>query len=267
MKTPTILLGPLLVALATTSVALAQVPAAQPAPPPAPAPTATETLSPDRFAQEIARFAELDSATPPPSCAYLFVGSSSIRFWKSLSEDMAPYPVINRGFGGAHVSDVDYFFEKVVTPYKAKAIFFYAGDNDLWAGKTADRVLADFKTFMTLKTAKLGQTPVYFIAIKPSKQRLSQLALQDQVNQAIRAMGATRKDLRFVDVAPPMLEAGVPKDIFVADGLHMTPEGYAIWTSVVRPVVELDARENHTCKGEPPARKKPAMGWLFRKKT
>jgi len=264
MKISTIVLGLSLAVLATSSVAFAQV-----APPPAiqPPPLPAEALSPERFAPEIAHFAEIDAATPPPSCAYLFVGSSSIRFWKSLSEDMAPFPTINRGFGGAHVSDVDYYFDKVVSPYKARAIFFYAGDNDLWAGKTPDQVVADFRKFMTLKTEKFGRTPVYFIAVKPSKQRFAQIALQDQVNQAVRTLGASRKDLRYVDIVPAMLEAGTPKEIFVADGLHMTPEGYALWTSVVRPVVEMDAKENRSCKVEPPARKKPAMGWLFRKKT
>ena len=35
----------------------------------------------------------------------LFIGSSSIRRWVSLAEDMAPYPSINRGYGGAHYYD------------------------------------------------------------------------------------------------------------------------------------------------------------------
>ena len=264
MKTSKIVLGLSLAVLATASVAFAQVPGA---PPPLPAPPPAEPRSPERFAQEIAHFAEIDAATPPPTCAYLFVGSSSIRFWKSLREDLAPYPTINRGFGGAHVSDVDYYFDKVVTPYKARAIFFYAGDNDLWAGKSPDQVISDFKTFMTLKTERSGQTPVYFIAVKPSKQRISQLALQDQVNQAVRALGESRQDLHFVDIVPTMLESGVPKDIFIADGLHMTPEGYGLWTSVIRPVVEADARENRTCRADVAIKKKAPVRWFWRKKT
>lgn len=266
MKTTKIVLGLTFAALATASVALAQVPAT-PAPVAAAPPPPPETLSPERFAQEIAHFAELDAAAAPPACSYLFVGSSSIRFWKSLSEDMAPYPTLNRGFGGAHVSDVDYYFDKVVTPYKARAIFFYAGDNDLWAGKTPDQVIADFKTFMDLKTQKAGQTPVYFIAVKPSKQRFAQIGLQDQVNQAVRTLGKTRKDLRFVDIVPPMLEAGAPKDIFVGDGLHMTTEGYALWTSVVRPVLVADAKDKRACGPELPAKKPSSLGWPWRKKS
>ena len=45
-----------------------------------------------------------------------------------------------------------------------------------------------------------------------------------------------------------MMEAGGPKDIFVADGMHMSPAGYAIWTARVGPVVRLNTqREARAC--------------------
>lgn len=203
-----------------------------------------------RFAPEFAHFAELDRATPPKPCGFLFTGSSSVRFWKTLDQDMAPYPVTNRGFGGSQIADVTLNFDKVVAPYHPRAIFFYAGENDLWAAKkTPAEVAADFQAFMDLKDRRLGATKVYFITLKPSKQRFTQLAEQAQVNDAIRAMAAGRADLTVVDVVPTMLENGQPKDIFVADGLHMTPAGYVLWTQVVRPVVEHEAKTGRACKG------------------
>lgn len=203
-----------------------------------------------RFSPEFAHFAELDRATPPKPCGFLFTGSSSVRFWKTLDQDMAPYPVTNRGFGGSQIADVTLNFDKVVAPYHPRAIFFYAGENDLWAAKkTPAEVAADFQAFMDLKDKRLGATKVYFITLKPSKQRFTQLAEQAQVNDAIRAMAAGRADLTVVDVVPTMLENGQPKDIFVADGLHMTPAGYVLWTQVVRPVVEHEAKTGRACKG------------------
>jgi lysophospholipase L1-like esterase len=43
-----------------------------------------------------------------------------------------------------------------------------------------------------------------------------------------------------VDVASPMLGGdGRPKpELFVEDGLHMTPAGYDIWTAVVSQALE-----------------------------
>jgi len=203
---------------------------------------------PERFAPEIAAFEAADGAQPLAPCPVLFVGSSSIRFWRSLAADMAPIRVLNRGFGGSEISDVDFYFDKVVSPYHPRAIFFYAGDNDVNSGKSTERIVGDFTRFLDLKDKALGRTPVYFISLKPSKLRWSQFAAQGEVNARIRALAARRRDLRFVDVVPTMLADGKPKDIFIADGLHMTPEGYALWTAVIRPVVEREVAAPGGCK-------------------
>lgn len=208
-----------------------------------PATAAVQPNGPERLASEIEAFATADRAAPPKACELVFTGSSSVRFWRTLGADMAPIPVINRGFGGSQISDVNFYFDRVVGPYHPRAIFFYAGENDLFAGKAPDQVVADFERFMALKTARLGATPVYFISLKPSKARLNQKAEQDAVNAKIRAMAGARADLDYVDVVPTMLEAdGTPKDIFIADGLHMTPAGYELWTAVVRPVADAAAK-------------------------
>lgn len=208
-----------------------------------PAPTLEQELG-----AEVAKFVEADRVAPPAPCQVLFVGSSSIVKWKeTLAADMAPMPVINRGFGGSHIEYVNRWFDQIVAPYRPRAIVFYAGENDLDAGKSADRVVADFDEFMKRKSEALGKTPVYVISLKPSKLRFSQFALQSQVNTAIRERAARRSDLHYIDVVSPMLENGKPKDIFVSDGLHMNAAGYRIWTRVVReallPNTEAEARK------------------------
>jgi len=196
----------------------------------APAPTLEQSL-----AAEIDRFAAADRIAPPAACQVLFVGSSSILKWtESLASDMAPLPVINRGFGGSHIEYVNRWFDEIVARYRPRAIVFYAGENDLDAGKSVDRVVADFDTFMARKSQALGETAVYFISLKPSKLRFAQFPLQTQVNDAIRARAAKRSDLHYLDVVAPMLENGKPKELFGDDGLHMNREGYLIWTRVVK---------------------------------
>jgi lysophospholipase L1-like esterase len=233
-------------ALALLCLALQAAPAV--AQPPAAATSPATAKGPERFAPEIAAFAAADRQHRPAPCGFLFVGSSSIRFWKTLSGDMAPLPTVNRGFGGSTIADVDYYFDQVVAPYRPRAIVFYAGENDIAAGATPGAVTADFARFMDLKTKALGPTPVYFISLKPSKLRWAQRDAQAQVNAQIQAFAAQRNDLRYVDVSPAMLAEGVPKDIYVADGLHMTPEGYRLWTAVIRPVVEAEAKRPTACK-------------------
>ena len=198
---------------------------------------------------EIEEFVKADRAARPAACQVLFVGSSSIVMWKTLANDMAPIPVIIRGFGGSHIEYVNRWFDQIVAHYGPRAIVFYAGENDLASGKTVERVVADFDTFMTRKTGALGQVPVYFISLKPSKLRFAQFALQTQVNDAIRERAAQRTDLHYIDVVTPMLQDGKPKDLFRDDNLHMTPEGYAIWTQAVRaallPGADAEARTCH----------------------
>lgn len=196
---------------------------------------------------EIDRFVEADRRSPPALCQVLFVGSSSFVKWKdTLKADMAPIPVINRGFGGSHIQYVNRWFDLIVAPYKPRAIVFYAGENDIDAGNPPDKVIADFDEFMALKTKALGNTPVFFISVKPSKLRFSELSLQAQVNGAIRTRAEKRHDLRYLDVVPAMLEGGKPKDIFRPDGLHMNEQGYAIWTRIIRgallPIIETERR-------------------------
>ena len=202
-----------------------------------------------RLAVEIDRFVQADHAAPPAACQVLFVGSSSFVRWQHLATDMAPMPVINRGFGGSYIAHVNRWFDQIVAPYRPRAIVFYAGENDIDAGKPVAQVVADFDAFMTRKSQVLGNTPVYFISVKPSKLRFTELSLQRQVNDAIRARAAKRSDLHYIDVVPEMLQKGRPKEIFGPDNLHLNQEGYLIWRRVVRANIlpNTDAEER-TCR-------------------
>ena len=202
-----------------------------------------------RFDAAIAAFETSDKTAMPPRCATLFVGASSIRFWTSLKEDFPDRTVINRGFGGSTVWEVDHYFDRVVAPYQPKEIVFYAGENDLWVDKRSpDEIYADFVQFMRLKEKALGATPVYYISAKPSKQRFEQLGVQAALNGKVKALADARNDLAFIDIVPAMLKPdGKPKDIFVADDLHMTPAGYALWTPLVD--AALDAGQESKAPG------------------
>lgn len=212
---------------------------------PVPEPIAFTPPSEPRFAETIAQFEAADKTTMPPRCATLFVGSSTIRRWSSLKEDFPDRTVINRGFGGSTVWEVDAYFDRVVTPYKPNAIVFYAGDNDIAANRTVDQVYGDFETFMRMKDRSLGKTPVWFIAVKPSKLRWDMQGKMTEVNTRVKTLADKRDDLAYVDIVPIMLKSdGTPKDIFVSDKLHMTPEGYALWT----PIVEAALAEGQKAK-------------------
>src|ERR1041385_1910372 len=109
----------------------------------------------NKWEADIKKFEEADRQNPPPKGAVLFVGSSSIRMWKDVAQDFPETKVINRGFGGSEIADSTYFVDRIVTPYQPRLIVFYAGDNDLAAGKTPQKVFEDYQAFVSRVREKM----------------------------------------------------------------------------------------------------------------
>lgn len=198
------------------------------------------------FASEIYNFFVQDELFPPTACRTVFTGSSSIRFWLTLQDDFPDLEPLNRGFGGSQITDVIGYFDILLTRHQPKEIIFYAGENDLNAGRSPSAVAARFAAFMALKTERLGDAPVYFLSIKPSFARLEERSAQIAANGLIKSMADGRDDLTYIDVATPMMDGETPKPIFISDQLHMTLDGYKIWTDIVAPVLANPARPVRT---------------------
>jgi lysophospholipase L1-like esterase len=201
---------------------------------------------PNRFAKEIEAFRDLDSKNSVPAEPVLFVGSSSIRIWRT-HDSFPALAVINRGFGGSHISDVIYFADRVLLPYKPSVVVFYAGDNDIAAGKSAQRVADDYRRFADLVHQRLPAAKIIFLAIKPSTQRWSFWPEMKRANELIRAFSQRDKRRFFADVATPLLRSdGTPDDsLFLDDKLHLNPEGYEVWTRALSPLLRkvLESRD------------------------
>ena len=191
--------------------------------------------APEKWTAAIDKFTEADKTNPPPRDAVVFVGSSSIVKWTSLTKDFPDLKVINRGFGGSELGDTLHYADRIVIPYRPRAVVVYAGDNDLNAGKTPETVFADFKALVAKIHAKLPQTRIVYIAVKPSPSRWKIKDKGEKTNALIAAECAKDARLRFVDIWKPMLnEKGEPRpDLFVKDMLHINEAGYAIWTPLV----------------------------------
>lgn len=188
---------------------------------------------------DIDAFVAADRAHAPAPGGVLFIGSSSIHFWSSLAADFPGIPVINRGFGGSALPDSTFYADRIVWPYKPRVIVLYAGDNDMAEGASPAQVLASFQAFVARARQGVPGVPVVFVSIKPSLARVALWPQMKQANDLIRDWAATQKDVRFVDIAPVMLDAqGKPRaELFRPDGLHMLPAGYALWIAALKPVL------------------------------
>ncbi len=192
-----------------------------------------------RFQYEINRFKAADKLNFPDSNQILFIGSSSIRKWKSIEHDFQPIPVINRGFGGSTIAEVIYFSDDIIFPYKPKAVFLYAGENDL----TDDRLSASdlvkiLDVYVRMMNFYLPDTKLYFISLKPSPARKKYQQKFNEANKLIQeyCKSGANKPV-FIDISEAMKDDSgtVRRDIFIKDNLHMNAEGYKIWTEILTP--------------------------------
>ena len=195
------------------------------------------------FANEIYAFIMEDAVAPPTQCKSLFVGSSSIRFWVTIEDDLPNLDIVQRGFGGSQMEHVNLYFDLLVANHRPARIFLYEGENDINAGDAPETVLADLMTFLDKKDKALGDTPVYFISIKPSPARAADFDAQQKANALVRKLAKSRKDLAYIDVVDAMMEDGTPKDIFVFDSLHMNHDGYKLWAAEIDGALNSEALE------------------------
>jgi lysophospholipase L1-like esterase len=195
--------------------------------------------TPVRWEQEIRAYEAADRTNPPPRNGILFIGSSSIRLWKSLAEDFKGLPVINRGFGGSQMNDTVFYADRLVLPHHPRQVLVYAGDNDLAAGKSPEHVLESFQALVAKLQRDLPEARIAFISIKPSPARWNLIDQIRAANHLILQFTHSDKPLAFIDVFTPMLgEDGKPREaLFAADKLHLNRAGYDLWTSVIRPYV------------------------------
>src|SRR5262249_31231430 len=98
----------------------------------------------------------------------------------------------------------------------------------------------DVQKFVQIVHGKLPQTWIIVMSIKPSYLRWAQWPAMQEANALIQNWVKTQQRVQYVDVAMPLFDpktGELPRDEFVEDGLHMTPKGYVVWTSVMKPIL------------------------------
>ena len=191
----------------------------------------------NRYEFEIVDFEKEDSLNGIKKNEILFVGSSSFRKWLNMEKDLFPLPVLNRGFGGSTMPEADYYFFRIVKPYKPKAIVIYEGDNDVLAPfLTPEVILKSFDIFVQLINQNLPATKIFFVSIKPSPSRFQYLSKMKKTNTLIKKYCRKNKNLFYIDITKPMFDKNgrIREDIFGKDELHMNEIGYKIWAKIIK---------------------------------
>ncbi len=178
---------------------------------------------------------------PPAPGSVICIGSSHMQLWKGVKEDLAPLTVTNYGIGGSRMTQAaDLFIDNLAIPFKPRAVILYEGSNDLSGGAKPETILANFQKIHRKLHAALPQARLYVLGLVPSPgKRFEKIGDLKKTNELLAKECATQPWMKFIDVTSPLLGAdGKPKEeLFKPGDIHMVPAGYAVWKSVIAPVI------------------------------
>lgn len=191
---------------------------------------------------EIDKFKELDKKEYYPPESILFLGSSSIRLWETLKEDMAPMPLIQRGYGGAHFRDLIFYIDTILNHHDLSMIVCFVA-NDISQKKSDESVkiiLRNYDYVIKRIRKKHPSLPIIQISITPTESRWHLWSKINELNLALKEYCDTHSKMVFLETTSHFLNAeGIPKkELFRTDKLHLNNDGYALWSSLIRSQVE-----------------------------
>lgn len=193
------------------------------------------------YTDAVATWAAQDDLDPGPAEPLVFTGSSSIRRWEGLLRSYADHRPVQRGIGGAQVAEIAWWADNLVLRHNPRGVVVFAGTNDVAAGVEPEAVVARFRCLRERVWVAFGRDrPVFFIGITPTPARWDQWDRASAVNDAVEALSLDDPGLVYVDVPAGFLSEGAPPPdaLFVADGLHLSDAGYALWDAILR--AEID---------------------------
>ncbi len=192
---------------------------------------------PKRFAKSIIAFAEQDKKSGFDKGSIVFVGSSSVRML-NIPKYFPGLRALNRGFGGAHISDVNYYIEQTVLKYEPSKIVFFCGGNDLWSGKSVQQVKEDFENFTTSLFDRFPNAELIVLGTRPSPRRIKILETELSMNAVYDEIARNDKRIEYLGGScDRFLDAdGQPIiGLYAKDKVHMNDAGYRIWVEILEP--------------------------------
>lgn len=172
----------------------------------------------------------------------LVTGSSSVRLWDSIHTDLAPFQVMQRGYGGAKLTDFNHYSDRIIKPQPFKAILIFVA-NDITGGefdRTPREVFQLYKTMVKQIGERNPATPVFWIEVTPTPSRWSAIREIQKSGNLIRSYCERNQDLYFIDTYDVFMnQQGVADpDYFRKDMLHLNRKGYLRWSETILKALE-----------------------------
>lgn len=192
----------------------------------------------DRFEQAIVRFEQDPRIGDYPNDSIVFAGSSTIRLWQTLEQDMAPYPIIQRGFGGSDTASILWYAQRIFTPLQYRAVVFFSANDIMGRADDAspEEVVARVREIVAIARKGNPEMPVFWIAVTPTRARWHVWPQAAELNAALQLLADGDDHFYFIATEIHYRnEQGEPREeLFVDDLLHLNADGYRILTHLVK---------------------------------
>jgi hypothetical protein len=192
--------------------------------------------------QDMQVFDSLNTAEDSDEKTLLVTGSSSIRLWDQVHADLAPFEVMQRGYGGAKLTDFNYYTHRIIKLQQFKAILIFVA-NDIAGGdhdKSPKEVFQLYRNLVGQLRERNPNTPVFWIEVTATPSRWNAIGEIREAGDLIKNYCKKSEDLFFIDTYDQFMTGGGEPDpsLFRTDMLHLNAEGYELWTEIILGALE-----------------------------
>lgn len=187
---------------------------------------------------------QLFATMPADSNAVVFLGNSLTQYYE-LAEFFPGIRVKNRGIHGDMMEKVLLRLGPLIQS-KPQKIFIELGVNDVEQLVPRERFLGLYARLLDTLKATCPTTKIYMQSLFPvadTSLYIPYSYCSPETNKKIVATNgalrnlAAQKGVPFIDLYERFLENGQLNPKYSVDGLHLSGEGYALWTKALRPYV------------------------------
>ena len=191
------------------------------------------TYRPGKYVEQVLKF----KAEPTAKKDFIFLGNS-ITAGTDWSKLLGLPNAKNRGISGDITFGVLERLQEVIDRKPAK-VFILIGINDISRNIPDEVILNNYKKMISRIREGSKKTQIYFYTLLPvnsSFEKFKNHYGKDEhilnLNEQIR--GFTAKNVKVIDLYPAFLDKDNHlRAELTKDGLHLIPEGYQVWKTVL----------------------------------
>lgn len=160
--------------------------------------------------------------------------------------------IVNHGFGTSSADDLLYYYDRMVRPYKPRALVLATMGNDVGFGYSAKDVMEILARIINWAQADFPGIRIYCFNDEPSLHMKGvvnyRTRLRDEYNRYLEDFCTRTPNCVYVPLEKQAFFFDNPEDIgdydkvrediFVADHVHLNPEGYRLFMDFVRELLD-----------------------------